>query len=264
MSVRPRSRTICLTEFEQEVDALLFADDPDEADQISPSFLPTRIRRRDAHAAKIGSASDDKHSILRHATALYGNLAIALVGGNDDIGEKERQPLKKYQQTPEDSASIEFRFVQLRIDVVMIKDVFLPYKLEGQGDKKDQIGRVAAVNRVESMFAEHAPGEPVFREQGACVFAQITDRRVAFHGERVSIDVDALEDFIVGFVTLALRADNGDERARVDERQSFLPDPAIERDRQILNNYKNFLSTQCAILDFLPGFYRYFHALNLA
>ncbi len=147
---------------------------------------------------------------------------------------------------------------------MVIKDVFLPYKLERQGDEKDQIGRIAAVNRVESLFAEHAPGEPEFVEQGACVFANITDRRFSFHGKRVSIDVDAFEDFVVGFVALALRTDNGDERASVDERQSFLPDPAVERDRQILNNYKDFLSSQCALLDFLSGFYCCFHALNLA
>ena len=89
-----RGRAQDVDRVEQKVDALLIADDPDEADQISPSILPSRIRRRDAHAAKIRSTSDDKHTIFRLATALYRNLAIALVGGNDDIGEKERQPLK--------------------------------------------------------------------------------------------------------------------------------------------------------------------------
>ena len=135
-------------------------------------------------AAKIGSASDDEHAVLVLVTALDRDFAVALVCGNDDIREQERKPLKKKQETPKKPAAIEFRFVQFRIDVVVIEDIFLPQKLKWQRDEKDQIGRIAAVNSVETVPVEYVASEPQFMKQGARVLVDITERRCAFREAR--------------------------------------------------------------------------------
>ena len=124
----------------------------------------------------------------------------------------------------------------------MIEDIFLPQKLKWQRDEKDQIGRIAAVNSVETVRVEYVASEPQFMTQGARVFVDITERRCAFRGKRVAIDVDAFDDFVTGFVAFGLRTYNGNERASAGQRQRFLPDAAIERNWQVLDDDEDPLS----------------------
>ena len=65
------------------------------------------------------------------------DLSVTLVRRDDDIGEKEGQPLEQHEQVPEEPAAVEFRFVELRIDIVVVEDVLLSEQLERQGDQEN-------------------------------------------------------------------------------------------------------------------------------
>ena len=51
---------------------------------------------------------------------------------------------------------------------------------------------------------------------------------------------------MIGLVTLALGTNDGDFRPRGDQRQRFLPDPPVERQRQVLNDNKDFAARERA------------------
>ena len=103
---------------------------------------------------------------------------------------------------------LEFRLVQLRIDVVVVEHVLLAEELERQGDQEDQVGRIAAVDCIEPVLEIDAPGESGFVEERARIFAQIAAGGIPFGWKRMPIDVHSLDDFVVRLVSFAFRAND--------------------------------------------------------
>ena len=68
------------------------------------------------------------------------------------------------------------------------------------------------------------------------ILAQVAERAVAVGRHRVAVDVDAVEDLVVGVEALALRRDHRDGVAGGGERRRLEPDPAVEGHRQVLDD----------------------------
>src|SRR3546814_9404679 len=81
--------------------------------------------------------------------------AIALVGGDRDVGHSEGPAFQPADQPVEDVAAAELGLVELRVQVVMVEDELLAAEqLEEAADQEDCVRRVAGVDRSEEHTSE--------------------------------------------------------------------------------------------------------------
>ena len=66
---------------------------------------------------------------------------------------------------------------------MMVEYILDPQQLEGQGDQKDAVGRVATLDDIESRAKIDPPSVKEFPEQRGCIFAEITEGAVSFRGK---------------------------------------------------------------------------------
>ena len=85
-------------------------------------------------------------------------------------------------------------------------------------------------------FTSHLQREPGGVPQGHRVFTQITKRSARRRAQRIPQDAHAVDHrFALRVLLGSLRADDGDLIACVRQSAAFLPDPPVERHRQVLD-----------------------------
>jgi len=73
-------------------------------------------------------------------------------------------------------------------------------------------------------------------KQRRAILTQILQRGLGFQRQVMAVDVDAVEEFVLGLIPLAGRADHTDLRARRNQGPAFVHHPPVERQRQILDD----------------------------
>jgi hypothetical protein len=147
------------------------------------------------HAGEIGTRAHDEHLLRRHAPARDRNLAIGIVGGDRDIGEREAPAFEPAEQLPEEIVAAEFRLVELGPDIVLVEDEAHAEKnLPETCHEKDEIWRIAGLDHVEAARNPHAHTKHKFPEQRARIFEEITGRASRLEGQVVAPDIYAVND----------------------------------------------------------------------
>ena len=161
---------------------------------------------------------------------------IALVGGDDDVGEPIGQPLERDHAAVEEILSApEARQVELGHQVVLIEDHPRAAELERQRDQEQQVGRVADVDDVEAAeAAREPPGAPERRR----VLAQVAGRRrrsprsAGSGGSRSRRSARTAR----GPACSPCGQIDRDLVAGVAQRLALLPDAPVERNREVLDD----------------------------
>ena len=117
----------------------------------------------------------------------------------------------------------------------MIEQEFLTEQPEEPADQEEQVGRIAGVNDVEPAREEHPAGEHECPGERDCVLHRVAGRPRCFHGQGVAEDVDSVDRFEFPLVAAPGRTDDRYEVACVAQCRRFLPHPAVERARQVLD-----------------------------
>ena len=185
-------------------------------------------RRRVAH---------DDDPLGRDAAALRGQSGVRIVGDQDERRAGIRGALERAGQADERAARpapAPLGDRQFRVGVVLVVDVARAPQAGQATQEEEEVGRVAAVHDVDP--AADAKGEQPGRRED--------HRRHVFHdvpGDpgrralRIAQDADPVTGLDQGaHVVPTARRDDRHPVARVGQRPGLLPDPSIERDRQVL------------------------------
>ena len=109
-------------------------------------------------------------------------------------------------------------------------------KPEHERHDEEQVRRVAEVHDVDAALPAHLQREPSGVPQGHRVFAQVAKWSARRRAQRIAQDAHAVDRrFALRVLFGSLRTDNGDLIARVCQSAAFLPDPSVERHRQVLD-----------------------------
>ena len=111
-----------------------------------------------------------------------------------------------------------------------------PKSLQKPADDPRRLRRVAGVDHVEAPADQGDPDAQQERtEKGVEVLADETELGPRIEGHPIPIDVDALEPLPRGVQSLHLGTDHADPVAGALQRGRLHPDPAVEGDRQVLD-----------------------------
>ncbi len=104
---------------------------------------------------------------------------------------------------------------------------------------------------VEPAAEVNPPAVKEFPEERATEFQQITEDTAALRRNGMAINVNAFQEFIAFVVPFAARAEHRNLESTIPKCHGFFPDSAIERNRKVLNNDKDFF--QCVRLVLLTS-----------
>ncbi len=121
----------------------------------------------------------------------------------------------------------------------MVEHVALAEQFERQRHEEDQVRRVAAMDHVEAAREQDLHRQHELPKQGGRILGQVAQAGLGVLRHRVPIDLDAVEQLGTFVRRRAERADDGDHRPGVAQGARLLPDPAIERDRQVFHDDQN-------------------------
>jgi hypothetical protein len=192
LPLSPSDYMIC--GLDQQIEALLLADDANIRHKVSPPPFPSRVNNAGAHAVEIGSRPDREYPTGAHSAAFDCNAAVGLIGSERYICGSESEPFEQHQTAPKKAPAAEFRLEQLGIEIVMVEDEFLSEKqLIKTCDQEDQVWRIATMNDIEPVLAKHTDRIRELPKQRACVFRKVRHRSLCLHRQRMSIDVDTFK-----------------------------------------------------------------------
>ncbi len=116
------------------VDAVLRAHDAQVAQQVRLAALDRLVGGHLAEPVDRGRAAHDEHLVRPLAASGQRDLAVALVGGDDDVGRPVGEPLEPAHRAVEEVlAAVESRQVQLGHQVVLVEDEPRAAPLEPSG-----------------------------------------------------------------------------------------------------------------------------------
>ncbi len=177
------------------------------------------------------------HALRGHAAALDGDLLECLVGCNRDVRSPERKPLEPHQQLVKPAALAELGLVQLWIDIVMVEHEWLAeHVLPEAGDDEHQVGRIARLHHVEPDLEIGLDAERELPGQRRAVFQRIAESAVGLQRQRMPEHVNAVEDFVALGVLPTERTDHRYRIAGIAQGLRLLPDAAIQRNGQVLDD----------------------------
>src|SRR6478735_9633852 len=111
----------------------------------------------------------------------------------------------------------------------MVEDEPGAARAQRQSDEEQQVWRVARMHDVDGALAADLDREAQRVEQRERVLAQIPARAAGGRAQRVAQDPDILDHrLLLGVLTGADRADDGDLETSVGQRPGLLPYPTVE------------------------------------
>ena len=119
---------------------------------------------------------------------------------------------------------------------MLVEDESPAHELERRRRQKNEVGRIAGLNNGETALPMNLDQEPEFMNERRGIFAEIGDRPAPLGRQRMAIDRNVVDDFESLGIGGIGRADHRDQPAGAGEGLSLLPDPPIERDRQIFHD----------------------------
>jgi hypothetical protein len=118
----------------------------------------------------------------------------------------------------------------------MIEDVFHAQEFEGEGDQKNIVGGITALNDVKAVPKINPPSVEELPKQCAAEFEEIPERTVPFFWHRVPIDVYPIENFVTHSVALASGTQYCDVVPVLVQGHGLLPHACIEGNGYVFND----------------------------
>ena len=122
---------------------------------------------------------------------------------------------------------------------MVVEDIFHAEKFEGEGNHENIVGRIAALDHMETAAQENPPCIEKFPKQCAAVLPQISERGVSSPRHGVPVDMDPFQHFVPLGITLTPGAQNSDFVTVLLQAAGFFPHPAVKRHWQVLNDNQN-------------------------
>ena len=174
------------------------------------------------------------------ARRLYESLGAMTTSASAYVDRSAQSTTRSGKPSIAHSAPL--RQQDLRAGVVLIVDERDALGPEEPADQEEEVGRIAGVDHVEGVLppdpASEAPGPP----QHERVLSQVPGERRGRRGRRIPVDPHTAELLVgAGVVPPALRTDHGHLIARRDERRALVPDAAVERHRQVLDEHEDVM-----------------------
>ena len=161
--------------------ALLLAYDAEVADHIASPALDALVGWQDLEALEFWTAAEHNDLVGIHAVALDGDAAIALVGdkgkGAVTVGLTFEPELALVKEA---GCLAEFGFKKFGTDVVVVEDIVNAVFFEATRHEPDVVGRITAVDYMETALFIYFFSETDFLAQGTVIFTRIADSSVAF------------------------------------------------------------------------------------
>ena len=230
----------------QQVHAVLLAHHAQVADEVAVSAAVEAAGAAGRELLQAGGAAHDEHVGGVLAAAGDRQAPVGIVGSDDDVGERVGGPLGPLHDAfrhAVDAHPASLRKQDLRTGVVLIEDEGDAPRPEEPADQEEEVGRIAGVDRIEGVFPPDSPSEaPGPRTACTGTLARTPQSDLAHRGRRIPVDPHAAALLVAaGVVPPALRTDHGHLIARRDERRAFVPDAAVERHRQVLDEHEDVM-----------------------
>src|SRR4029077_4055702 len=169
------------------------------------AVLESRIWGNGFESPQIRPISNNKYIFGVKTSSSNGQVPVAGVGGHNNVAKAVGHFFKPHLYLVEKFLFVIFRKIQLRVRVVMIKDVFDPQEFKGQGNQKNVVGRIAALNYMKATPEKYPPRVEKFPKQRAAVFIHIAEGAIPFFGHRVTVNMNPFEPLVSLRVSLASR-----------------------------------------------------------
>jgi hypothetical protein len=95
------------------------------------------------------------------------------------------------------------------------------------------------VQDIEATGKKYPPCKNGLPEQGRAVLEQVTDAARCIAVNAMAMYVNPVPEFIRRFIAFCLRADDRYRSTGLAQRLGFLPNSAVERHRQVLDNHEH-------------------------
>ena len=123
---------------------------------------------------------------------------------------------------------------------MMIENEFFPKpRFEDHRDQINQVGWIAGVNDIEAVPAQDTEGVEEFPRHRGAVFGDVGEFSDRLDGQRMAIDVDAVEKLVGLGCELATRADHRHLVACRAQSLGLHPNTAVEWHGEILDNHQD-------------------------
>ena len=188
------------------LDAVLIAHQADEADQVWRRRSQRRIRLDRSDQPGLGAVPHDE-DVLGCPAALDRHLAERLVRGEDDVGEREAEPLGAREHVAESRPTTLGR-IELGAEVVMVEHRGAASPAQCDRRQQQHIRRVARVDDVERTPLGDTPNARVHPQQRLAVLPHVAGRAAGALGEGEAMDRHTVElDVALGVAVAPARAD---------------------------------------------------------
>ena len=222
---------------EREVDAVLRAHDAEVGHQVAATAAQIGYRLAPAQPLGVRPGAHDADVLGRLPAAGRGDGGVRLVGRGDPVGGPEGLALEEQQALVGGAlAALEAGEVELRAQVVVVEhEPGAVQAAQPARDRPEDVGRVAGLHRVERAAAPGAGDQPRGREERPGVLDEVAQGAAPRGVPGVGEDPHAVDD-LGPAGALALRADDRDVVPPRHERLALQPDPAVEGDREVLDD----------------------------
>jgi hypothetical protein len=208
---------------QKNVQAFLNADRPDVTDQVRLAKFQSGIGLNGFKGLEIGTVSNNENIARIHPSPGYSKVSVAGICGHDYVTETVRLLFEPDLGPIKEVFSFILGEIEFRVRIVMIEDVFHAQEFEGEGDQKDIVGGITALNDLESVPNINPPSVKELPKQCAAKFEEIPEGAVPFSWHRVPIDVYPIENFVARSVALTSGAQHGHAISVRAQGQGFLP-----------------------------------------
>ena len=208
------------------------------ADEMLAPFFKRGIGP-DARVGDLRRGANDEHIVRRLATAPDSDVAHRLVRGDHHVCEKVRAPFRRAHGPVQQATFAELGLEHLRADVVHIVNDPRAGELVRRGNQKQQVGRVAEMQDIEAVPPPGFPKQPELAPESRAVLAKKTADCTGLLADPVPVNLNAVDDFLRLCEAAHPRANDNHLVACIAQCARFLPDPAVERHRQVLDDDAN-------------------------
>ena len=143
---------------EQNVQTFLNAHGTDVPDQVRLAKFEGGIGRNGLKGHEIGPVSNNENVTRIHSSPGYGEFPVAVISGHDYVAESVGQAFEPDLGLVKEVFSFELGKVEFRVRIVMIEDIFHAQEFEREGDQKNIVRRITALNHVETVPKINPPG----------------------------------------------------------------------------------------------------------
>ena len=224
---------------DHDVHAVLRAHDTDVGDEEPAAAAQVRVGLTGLQPPQVRPGTDDRDLVGPLAAARHRDLPVRVVRGDDVIRGPVR-PALEGQQPPvrQLRAAGETRLEELGAEVVMVEhEAGSLERAEGQGQRPEDVGRVAGLDHGEAPVTPGLERSPRRGEERVRVLGDEAGLAAAGCIGPVLVQLHRVDD-LVSRVAAALRADDGHLVTGRDQRLALQPHPPVEGHRKVLDDDK--------------------------